>query len=92
VGGSTKKYGGDIEEIRAAVNTLFWPRNGGSKAVIDLGARPSFYVPFPPLSMQIKELQAETTTSAAREIELSTKQQATACGTLPFRFQNVAKA
>jgi methyl-accepting chemotaxis protein len=88
VGGSTKEIRTLIEEIRAAVNTTVMATEGGSKAV-DLGARQ--FVEVTAALKQITELLA-TTTAAAREIELSTKQQATAVEQVNLAVSNVAKA
>ncbi len=88
VGGSTKEIRVLIEEIRAAVNTTVMATEGGSKAV-DLGARQ--FVEVTAALKQITELLG-TTTAAAREIELSTKQQATAVEQVNVAVSNVAKA
>jgi methyl-accepting chemotaxis protein len=88
VGGSTKEIRVLIEEIRAAVNTTVMATEGGSKAV-DLGARQ--FADVAAALKQITEL-LQTTTSAAREIELSTKQQATAVEQVNIAVSNVAKA
>ena len=88
VGGSTKEIRVLIEEIRAAVNTTVMATEGGSKAV-DLGARQ--FADVTTALKQITELLG-TTTAAAREIELSTKQQATAVEQVNIAVSNVAKA
>jgi CHASE3 domain sensor protein len=88
VGGSTKEIRVLIEEIRAAVNTTVMATEGGSKAV-DLGARQ--FLEVTAALKQITELLG-TTTAAAREIELSTKQQATAVEQVNIAVSNVAKA
>jgi methyl-accepting chemotaxis protein len=88
VGGSTKEIRVLIEEIRAAVNTTVMATEGGSKAV-DFGARQ--FVEVTAALKQITEL-LETTTAAAREIELSTKQQTTAVEQVNIAVSNVAKA
>jgi len=88
VGGSTKEIRVLIEEIRAAVNTTVMATESGSKAV-DLGARQ--FVEVTTALKQITELLG-TTTAAAREIELSTKQQATAVEQVNIAVSNVAKA
>jgi methyl-accepting chemotaxis protein len=88
VGGSTKEIRALIEEIRAAVNTTVMATEGGSKAV-DSGARQFSEVAA--ALKQITELLG-TTTAAAREIELSTKQQATAVEQVNIAVSNVAKA
>jgi CHASE3 domain sensor protein len=88
VGGSTKEIRVLIEEIRSAVNTTVMATEGGSKAV-DLGARQ-----FAEVTAALKQITdlLETTTAAAREIELSTKQQATAVEQVNVAVSNVAKA
>jgi methyl-accepting chemotaxis protein len=88
VGGSTKEIRLLIEEIRAAVNTTVMATEGGSKAV-DLGARQ--FAEVTSALKQITELLG-TTTEAAREIELSTKQQATAVGQVNAAVSEIAKA
>lgn len=88
VGGSTKEIRVLIDEIRAAVNTTVMATEGGSKAV-DLGARQ--FADVTAAFKQISDL-LETTTAAAREIELSTKQQATAVEQVNIAVSNVAKA
>jgi methyl-accepting chemotaxis protein len=88
VGGSTKEIRVLIEEIRAAVNTTVMATEGGSKAV-DAGTRQ--FVEVTAALKQITELLG-TTTAAAREIELSTKQQATAVEQVNIAVSNVAKA
>jgi methyl-accepting chemotaxis protein len=88
VGGSTKDVRGLIDEIRAAVNTTVMATESGSKAV-ETGARQ-----FDELTAgfrQIGELVI-TTTQAATEIELSTKQQATAVEQVNVAIGNVAQA
>jgi methyl-accepting chemotaxis protein len=88
VSGSTKEIRGLIEEIRAAVNTTVMATEGGSKAV-DLGARQ--FVEVTAALKQITDLLG-TTTAAAREIELSTKQQTTAVEQVNIAVANVASA
>ncbi|HET7755254.1 MAG TPA: methyl-accepting chemotaxis protein [Anaeromyxobacteraceae bacterium] len=88
VGGSTKDIRVLIEEVRSAVNTTVMATESGSKAV-EAGAR------------QFSEVAASfahiarlvgTTTDAAREIELSTKQQSTAVEQVNLAITNVAQA
>jgi len=88
VGGSTKEIRTLIEEIRAAVNTTVMATEGGTKAV-DLGARQ-----FADVTVALKHINGlvSTTTEAAREIELSTKQQSTAVEQVNVAISNVAKA
>ncbi len=88
VGNSTREIRALIEEIRAAVNTTVMATEGGTKAV-DLGARQ--FVEVTNALNQITALLA-TTTEAAREIELSTKQQSSAVEQVNLAISNVAKA
>jgi methyl-accepting chemotaxis protein len=88
VGGSTKEIRTLIEEIRAAVNATVMATEGGTKAV-DFGARQ--FVEVTGALDQITNLLG-TTTEAAREIELSTKQQSTAVEQVNLAVSNVAKA
>jgi methyl-accepting chemotaxis protein len=88
VSSSTKEIRTLIEEIRAAVNTTVMATEGGTKAV-DLGARQ--FVEVTNALNQITSLLG-TTTEAAREIELSTKQQSTAVEQVNVAIANVAKA
>ena len=71
VGGSTKEIRVLIDEIRAAVNTTVMTTEGGSKAV-DAGARQ-----FSEVATAFRQIVGlvGTTTEAAREIQLSPKQQ-----------------
>jgi methyl-accepting chemotaxis protein len=88
VGGSTKEIRGLIDEIRAAVNTTVMTTEGGTKAV-DAGARQ-----FSDVATSFKQIASlvGTTTEAAREIELSTKQQSTAVEQVNIAISNVAQA
>ena len=88
VGGSTKEIRGLIEEIRTAVNTTVMVTEGGVKAV-DAGARQ--FADVTSAFGQIAGLVG-TTTEAAREIELSTKQQTTAVEQVNVAISNVAQA
>ncbi|HEY0987940.1 MAG TPA: CHASE3 domain-containing protein [Kofleriaceae bacterium] len=74
VGASTKEIRTMIEDVRSAVNTTVMATEAGSKAV-DVGT--AQVVEMATAFRQIAGLVG-TTTDAAREIELSTKQQATA--------------
>ncbi|MDH0866906.1 CHASE3 domain-containing protein [Mitsuaria sp. GD03876] len=85
---TTKEIRVQIDDVRGAVNTTVMATETGSKAV-DAGAR------------QFDEVAATfariaglvvTTTDAAREIELSTKQQATAVEQLNVALSNTAQA
>ena len=88
VGGSTKEIRGLIDEVRAAVNTTVMTTEGGTKAV-DAGARQ-----FSDMTAALKQIVSlvSTTTEAAREIELSTKQQSTAVEQVNIAVANVAQA
>ncbi|HWZ42130.1 MAG TPA: CHASE3 domain-containing protein [Candidatus Saccharimonadales bacterium] len=88
VSGSTKEIRQLIEEIRAAVNTTVMATEGGTKAV-DLGARQ-----FAEVTTALKQITSlsESTMEAAREIELSTKQQATAVEQVNSAIGNVSTA
>ena len=88
VGGSTKEIRGLIDEIRAAVNTTVMTTEGGTKAV-DAGARQ-----FSEVATAFRQIVSlvSTTTEAAREIELSTKQQSTAVEQVNIAVANVAQA
>jgi methyl-accepting chemotaxis protein len=74
VGGSTKDIRSLIEDVRAAVNATVMATEGGAKAV-DAGTRQ-----FGEVTSSLNQIAAlvGTTAEAAREIELSTKQQSTA--------------
>jgi methyl-accepting chemotaxis protein len=88
VGGSTKEIRGLIDEVRAAANTTIMTTEGGTKAV-DAGARQ--FLDLTTALMQIASLVG-TTTEAAREIELSTKQQSTAVEQVNSAIADVAQA
>ncbi len=88
VGGSTKEIRALIEDIRAAVNATVMATETGSKTV-DAGAQ------------RFEALQAEfarigelvaSTMEAGKEIELSTKQQASAVEQVNVAISNVAQA
>jgi methyl-accepting chemotaxis protein len=74
VAASTKEIRGMVEDVRSAVNTTVMATEAGSKAV-DVGT--AQVIEMAAAFRQITSLVG-TTTDAAREIELSTKQQATA--------------
>ena len=74
VAASTKEIRGMVEDVRSAVNTTVMATEAGSKAV-DVGT--AQVIEMAAAFRQIASLVG-TTTDAAREIELSTKQQATA--------------
>ena len=88
VGGSTKEIRGLVEDIRAAVNTTVMATEVGTKAV-DAGTRH-----FAEVTTSFREIAGlvATTTDAAREIELSTKQQSTAVEQVNVAISSVAQA
>ncbi|HEX4339660.1 MAG TPA: CHASE3 domain-containing protein [Polyangiaceae bacterium] len=88
VGGSTKEIRSLVDDIRAAVNTTVMATEGGSKAV-DAGTRQ-----FSEVAESFSRIVGlvSTTTDAAREIELSTKQQASAVEQVNVAVSNVAQA
>jgi methyl-accepting chemotaxis protein len=88
VGGSTKEIRALIEEIRAAVNTTVMATESGSKAV-DVAVRQFSEVAG--TFQRIVELLG-TTNEAARQIELSTKQQSSAVEQVNIAVANVAQA
>ncbi len=88
VANSTKGIRTQIEDVRGAVNTTVMATEGGAKAV-DAGARQ-----FTDVAAAFKQIAGlvGTTTDAAREIELSTKQQATAAEQVRLAVTDVAQA
>ncbi len=88
VAGSTREIRGLIDVIRAAVNNTVMATEGGSKAV-DAGTRQ--FAEATSAFRQIAGLVV-TTSEAAREIELSTKQQATAVEQVRVAIANAAQA
>jgi methyl-accepting chemotaxis protein len=88
VGGSTKEIRELVDDIRAAVNTTVMATEGGSKAV-DAGQRQ-----FGEVATSFKQITSlvGTTSEAAREIELSTKQQASAVEQVTLAMANVSQA
>jgi methyl-accepting chemotaxis protein len=88
VGASTKQIRGIVDEVRGAVNTTVMATEAGSKAV-DAGA--GQVAEMATAFNQIASLVG-TTTDAAREIELSTKQQATAVEQVNVAITNVTQA
>lgn len=88
VGGSTKEIRTLIDEIRAAVNTTVMATEGGSKSV-DAGVRQ--FAEVAAVFQRIIGL-VETSTEAAKEIELSTKQQSTAVEQVNVAISNAAQA
>ena len=88
VGGSTKEIRTLIDDVRSAVNTTVMATETGSKAV-DGGSR--LFGDVAAAFRQIASL-VQTTTEAAREIELSTKQQASAVEQVNLAIANAAQA
>jgi methyl-accepting chemotaxis protein len=88
VSGSTKDIRKLVDDIRAAVNATVMVTEGGSKAV-DAGTRQ-----FGDVASSFTQIAGlvSTTTEAAREIELSTKQQSTAVEQVNVAIANVAQA
>jgi methyl-accepting chemotaxis protein len=88
VGGSTKEIRTLIDDVRSAVNTTVMATETGSKSV-DAGARQ-----FNDVAQAFKQIAGlvTTTTEAAREIELSTKQQSTAVEQVNIAISSVAQA
>jgi len=88
VSGSTKEIRSLIDDVRGAVNTTVMATETGSKAV-DAGARQ-----FDEVAFAFKQIAGlvTTTTDAAREIELSTKQQSTAVEQVNVAIANTAQA
>jgi methyl-accepting chemotaxis protein len=88
VAGSTKEIRGLIEDVRTSVNTTIMTTEGGSKSV-DAGAKQ-----FSQVAAAFGEIAGlvGTTTEAAREIELSTKQQSTAVEQVNVAITSAAQA
>ncbi len=85
---STKEIRGLIEEVRSAANTTVMATETGSKTV-DAGSRH-----FAEVTSSFRQISGlvDTTTEAAREIELSTKQQTSAVEQVNMAVANVAQA
>jgi len=88
VAGSAKEIRSLIDDVRSSVNTTVMATETGSKAV-DAGSRQ--FTDVAAAFRQIASLVA-TTTEAAREIELSTKQQTTAVEQVNVAVANVSQA
>lgn len=88
VTGSTKEIRALIDDVRGAVNTTVMATESGSKSV-EAGSRH-----FSELAASFQQIASVslTTTDAAREIELSTKQQSTAVEQVNVAISNVAQA
>jgi len=87
VGGSTKEIRVLIDDVRSAVNTTVMATETGSK-VVDAGSRQ-----FADVASAFRSISSlvSTSTEAAREIELSTKQQTTAVEQVKIAMSNVAQ-
>ena len=88
VGGSTKEVRSLIEDVRSAVNTTVMATETGSKAV-DAGSKQ-----FGDVASAFRQIAnlVGTTTDAAREIELSTKQQSSAVEQVNIAIASVTQA
>jgi methyl-accepting chemotaxis protein len=88
VGGSTKEVRILIDDVRSAVNTTVMATETGSKAV-DAGSRQ-----FGDVASAFKQISGlvSTATDAAREIELSTKQQSSAVEQVNIAIASVTQA
>ncbi|WP_137936818.1 methyl-accepting chemotaxis protein [Chitinivorax sp. B] len=88
VASATKTIRTQIDEVRGAVNTTVMATESGAKAV-DVGARQ-----FTDVANAFKQIanMVTTTTDAAREIELSTKQQASGAEQVRVAVTDVAQA
>jgi len=87
VAGSTKEIRSLIDDVRSAVNTTVMATETGSKSV-ETGSKQ-----FADVAVAFKQIAdlVGTTTEAAREIELSTKQQTTAVEQVNVAIANVAQ-
>lgn len=85
---STKEIRGQIDDVRGAVNTTVMATESSAKAV-DAGAKQ-----FAEIALAFKQIASlvGTTTEAAREIELSTKQQATAAEQVRMAVTEISQA
>lgn len=87
VGGSIKDVRGLVDEVRASVNATIMATETGSKAA-DAGTRD-----FAEVANSLAQVMSQvgSTAEAAREIELSTKQQSTAVEQVNSAVANVAQ-
>jgi methyl-accepting chemotaxis protein len=87
VGGSIKDVRGLVDEVRASVNSTIMATETGSKAA-DAGTRD-----FAEVANSLAQVMSQvgSTAEAAREIELSTKQQSTAVEQVNSAVANVAQ-
>lgn len=88
VGNSTKEIRALVDDVRSSVNTTVMATETGAKAV-DAGTRQ-----FHEVAASFKQIASlvGTSTEAAKEIELSTKQQATAVEQVNSAIVNVSQA
>jgi methyl-accepting chemotaxis protein/CBS domain-containing protein len=88
VAGSTKEIRTLIDDVRSAVNTTVMATETGSKTV-EAGSRQ-----FGEVTVSLRQISGlvGNTSEAAREIELSTKQQSTAVEQVNVAIANVAQA
>lgn len=88
VAGSTKEIRSLIDDVRSSVNTTVMATEAGSKSV-DAGSKQ-----FGAVAASFKQIVAlvTTTTDAAREIELSIKQQMSAVEQVNVAITNIAQA
>jgi methyl-accepting chemotaxis protein len=88
VAGSTKEIRTLIDDVRSAVNTTVMATETGSKTV-EAGSRQ-----FGDVAVSLRQISGlvGNTSEAAREIELSTKQQSTAVEQVNVAIANVAQA
>ncbi|HEY8926449.1 MAG TPA: methyl-accepting chemotaxis protein [Polyangia bacterium] len=88
VGGSTKEIRGLIDDVRGAVNTTVMTTETGSKAVDTTSKQ------FGDVATAFRHIASlvATTLEAAREIELSTKQQTTAVEQVNLAIANVSQS
>jgi methyl-accepting chemotaxis protein len=88
VGGSTREIRELVEQVRASINATVMATESGSKAV-DAGTRQ-----FGAVAEALKRIieMSSTTNDAAREIELSTRQQATGVEQVNVAVADVAQA
>lgn len=88
VSNSTKNIRSQVEDVRGAVNTTVMATETGAKSV-DAGTRQ-----FAEVAQSFKQIAGMvlTATEAAREIELSTKQQATAAEQVRLAVADVTQA
>ena len=87
VAGSARQTRGMVDNVRAAINTTVMATESGSKAV-DAGTRD-----FAAVKQSLDRIMVlvATASDAAREIELSTKQQSTAVEQVNLAVSNVAQ-